>query len=536
MWGGWYPHARRFHSTESLVTDVHRLHRTLAAAVLLLTSGLLASPAVQAQTRLLRFPDIHGDRVVFTYAGDLWTAPAAGGTGHAADGPSGHRAVREVLARRQVDRLHRASTTATSRSTSSRRPAACRQQLTFYPARGPLTPRWGYDNQVYGWTARRQGHPLPLACATRGRSGQTRLYTVPVAGGPAEPLPMPESGAGDYSPDGTKVVYSPLLPRLPPREALRRRAGQRPVHLRPEDERREAHHRPPARRSRPDVDRQHDLLHVRSRRHVQPLRLRRRVGEDHAGHDQPHLGRALAQRRPPEPHRLRAERRAAGARRQDRQEHRASRSRCPTTACGSARRASRPPARSRTSSCRPRASARCSRRAATSSRRRSRRAPTRNLTSIVRRARQVGALVAGRLDDRVHLGPQRRRRALRRSRRTARASPSSSRPAARPCATSRSGRPTASGSRSATRTARSSSTRSTTRSSPQIVDAPRGQVRDYTWSPTRQLPGLQHDRRQRLPRRSTSGARGTASCARSPTSCSTPRTRRGIRTATTSST
>ena len=26
------------------------------------------------------------------------------------------------------------------------------KQLTFYPARGPLTPRWGYDNQVYGWT------------------------------------------------------------------------------------------------------------------------------------------------------------------------------------------------------------------------------------------------------------------------------------------------------------------------------------------------------------------------------------------------
>jgi tricorn protease len=27
----------------------------------------------QAQTKLLRFPDIFGDRVVFTYGGDLWT-------------------------------------------------------------------------------------------------------------------------------------------------------------------------------------------------------------------------------------------------------------------------------------------------------------------------------------------------------------------------------------------------------------------------------------------------------------------------------
>ena len=33
-----------------------------------------------AQTKLLRFPDIYGDKVVFSYGGDLWTAAAAGGT------------------------------------------------------------------------------------------------------------------------------------------------------------------------------------------------------------------------------------------------------------------------------------------------------------------------------------------------------------------------------------------------------------------------------------------------------------------------
>src|SRR5688572_33495474 len=44
------------------------------AAVIFLTIG------ASAQTKLLRFPDIHGDRVVFTYGGDLWTASTAGGT------------------------------------------------------------------------------------------------------------------------------------------------------------------------------------------------------------------------------------------------------------------------------------------------------------------------------------------------------------------------------------------------------------------------------------------------------------------------
>src|SRR5437879_6571580 len=36
-----------------------------------------------------------------------------------------------------------------------------------------------------------------------------RLYGVSVEGGPAEALPMPEAGSGDYSPDGARMVYSP---------------------------------------------------------------------------------------------------------------------------------------------------------------------------------------------------------------------------------------------------------------------------------------------------------------------------------------
>jgi WD40-like Beta Propeller Repeat len=32
------------------------------------------------EARLLRFPTIHGDRITFTYAGNLYTVPAAGGT------------------------------------------------------------------------------------------------------------------------------------------------------------------------------------------------------------------------------------------------------------------------------------------------------------------------------------------------------------------------------------------------------------------------------------------------------------------------
>ena len=50
------------------------LYTAIAAVIFLLPTN------ADAQTKLLRFPDINGDKVVFTYGGDLWTAPSTGGT------------------------------------------------------------------------------------------------------------------------------------------------------------------------------------------------------------------------------------------------------------------------------------------------------------------------------------------------------------------------------------------------------------------------------------------------------------------------
>ena len=49
--------------------------------------GSAGSPApALEECRLLRQPDIHGDRIVFVYAGDLWTVSRAGGTSMASPG------------------------------------------------------------------------------------------------------------------------------------------------------------------------------------------------------------------------------------------------------------------------------------------------------------------------------------------------------------------------------------------------------------------------------------------------------------------
>src|SRR5471030_1225544 len=54
------------------------LCRSLRLVAALAFCGM--APLAAAQTKLLRFPDIFNDRIVFTYAGDLWTVSAQGGT------------------------------------------------------------------------------------------------------------------------------------------------------------------------------------------------------------------------------------------------------------------------------------------------------------------------------------------------------------------------------------------------------------------------------------------------------------------------
>jgi tricorn protease len=168
---------------------------------------LVASSAVCAQTKLLRFPDIHGDRVAFTYGGDIWTAPATGGS---AIRLTAHPGI-EVFAKFSPDGKWIAFTgqyDGDEQVYVIPAGGGVPKQLTFYPAKGPFTPRWGWDNQVDGWS--RDGKRIFFRSQRDGWSQPlTRLYSVSVDGGPAEALPMPEAGSGDYSPDSSRMVYSP---------------------------------------------------------------------------------------------------------------------------------------------------------------------------------------------------------------------------------------------------------------------------------------------------------------------------------------
>ncbi|MBT8049639.1 MAG: PD40 domain-containing protein [Gammaproteobacteria bacterium] len=180
-----------------------------ALSTVLLLSLLVAAPAIaEEDTRLLRFPDIHGDTVAFVYAGDIYTAPVGGGdarrlTSH--DGmelfpkfsPDGSRIAfsAEYNGTRQVYTM----------STNGGTP----KQLTWYNDVGPMPPRGGFDYRVLDWTPDSE-HVLVRANRLPWGIRMGRYHLVPANGGSEVPMEIPEGGGGMFSPDGEKVVYTPI--------------------------------------------------------------------------------------------------------------------------------------------------------------------------------------------------------------------------------------------------------------------------------------------------------------------------------------
>ncbi len=164
----------------------------------------------RAQTKLLRFPAIHGDKVAFTHGGDLWTAPAAGGT---ATRLTAHPGL-ELFARFSPDGKWIAFTgqyDGDEQVYVMPSGGGIPRQLTFDPAAGPLPPRGGYDHQVVGWTPDGSSVVFRAASDADGVLSRTALYTVALSGGLPRKLPMPTAGPGSFSPDGKRIAYTPMF-------------------------------------------------------------------------------------------------------------------------------------------------------------------------------------------------------------------------------------------------------------------------------------------------------------------------------------
>ena len=175
-----------------------------------LTLCLALPAALSAQTKLLRFPDLHGDQVVFTHGGDLWSAPATGGT---AVRLTAHPGL-EVFAKFSPDGKWIAFTgqyDGDEQVYVMPSTGGVPRQLTFDPAAGPLPPRGGYDHQVVGWTPDGSSVVFRAASDADGVLSRTALYTVGLKGGLPQKLPMPTAGPGSFSPDGKRLAYTPMF-------------------------------------------------------------------------------------------------------------------------------------------------------------------------------------------------------------------------------------------------------------------------------------------------------------------------------------
>ena len=108
--------------------------RGLALLVVLV---LLSLPASAEETKLLRYPDIHGSQVVFTYAGDLWLASVDGGKARRL---TSHPGV-ELFAKFSPDGRYVAFTgqyDGDEQVYVVEAAGGAPRQLTFYPALGPV--------------------------------------------------------------------------------------------------------------------------------------------------------------------------------------------------------------------------------------------------------------------------------------------------------------------------------------------------------------------------------------------------------------
>ena len=190
-----------FYSAEVNAINTERTCGALGLTLLAMVVG--ASPVVAA-TKLLRFADIHEDRIVFTHGGDLWLASADGGRARRL---TSHPGV-EVFAKFSPDGTTIAFTgqyDGDEQVYVMPAEGGVPTQLTFYPARGPLPARWGYDNQVYGWTPDGT-NVLFRSLRDHWTLSASRLYTVPARGGIPVALAPPTAGAGVLSPDGRRLV------------------------------------------------------------------------------------------------------------------------------------------------------------------------------------------------------------------------------------------------------------------------------------------------------------------------------------------
>jgi tricorn protease len=162
----------------------------------------------QDEARLLRFPALNGDKIVFTYAGDLYTVARAGGMARKLTNHEGF----EMFARFSPDGKQLAFTAQYDGNTEvylmpSEGGVPVRLTYTATLGRDDISDRMGPNNIVMTWTP--DGKNIIYRSRKQTFNDFTgQLYKVPVNGGLSDELPLFTGGFCSYSPDGSKLAFN----------------------------------------------------------------------------------------------------------------------------------------------------------------------------------------------------------------------------------------------------------------------------------------------------------------------------------------
>lgn len=158
--------------------------------------------------RLLRFPDINKNLIAFIYAGDIWTVNSAGGEARRLTSHDGLELFPKISPDGQW--------IAFSGEYSGSRQVfvipsngGVPRQLTWYNSVGIMPPRGGWDNVVLDWTPDSK-QILIRANRTSFGERQGKYFLVNLDGQFEKPLQIVNGGFGVLSPDGSKIVFTPV--------------------------------------------------------------------------------------------------------------------------------------------------------------------------------------------------------------------------------------------------------------------------------------------------------------------------------------
>lgn len=179
-----------------------------AAAVLF---GLAALGTAQAgDSTLARYPTLHGDSVVFEAHGNLWKVSRSGGTAQRLTTDPGY----DIMPRFSPDGKWIAFTGQYQANTDVYvipADGGTARRLTFHSDMTDRAPeRWGPDNMVVNWTPDSKDIVF-LSRRDSMNSWFGRYFTVPVAGGPEELMPLDKGGMFTWSPDSKAIVYNRIF-------------------------------------------------------------------------------------------------------------------------------------------------------------------------------------------------------------------------------------------------------------------------------------------------------------------------------------